>query len=81
MPRKSKKIGDINLSTLLTLTNIVILIFSLILASFLYYTLVIILELLISAPYTLIATHASFAIHRFILLMVLIIWILIYGRD
>ena len=81
MPRKPKKLGDINLSTLLTLTNIAILIFALILTSFIYYALVIILELIISAPYTLMTSYASFVLHRIILLSVLIMWIIIYGRD
>lgn len=81
MPRKPKKIGDINLSTLLTLTNIAILIFALILTSFIYYALVIILELIISSPYTLMTSYASFVTYRIILLAVLITWILIYGRD
>ena len=73
MLHKPKKIGDINLSTLLTLTNIVILIFALILTSVIYYVIVIILELLIGAPYTLITSYASFALHRVMLLSVLIL--------
>ena len=81
MSRKPKKIGDINLSTLLTLTNIAILIFALILTSFIYYALVIILELIISTPYTLMTSYASFVLHRIILLAVLITWIIIYGRE
>ena len=81
MPRKPKKLGDINLSTLLTLTNIAILIFALILTSFIYYALVIILELIISTPYTLMTSYGSFVLHRIILLSVLIMWIIIYGRD
>ena len=81
MPRKPKKLGDINLSTLLTLTNIAILIFALILTSFIYYALVIILELIISAPYTLMTSYESFVLHRIILLAVLIMWIIIYGKE
>ena len=82
MPRNPKKLGDINLSTLLTLTNIAILILGLIIINFIFYAIVIILEILLSTPdYALVASRETFILHKLIMLSVLITWILFYGRD
>lgn len=76
-----KKLGDISLSNLLTVTNIAILILGLIAGSFIYYTLIIILEIFTSTPYSIIGAYSTFIIHRLIMLGIFITWIIMYGKD